>query len=182
MLSKLYKEMNQELHNSPNGFGGGGHKHIPAINDIVSCEGLTTILDYGCGQASLQRMAQLNITNYDPCVDAYSKRPEGQFDLVVCTDVLEHVEPEHLKAVIDDIFNYSSKCVYLCIACLPANKTLSDGRNAHLTQEQPDWWMDLFMPYLDHWKMMHQWQHFEVSKEFSPNVKKFTLAFRKRGS
>ncbi|MEN6621484.1 MAG: methyltransferase domain-containing protein [Smithella sp.] len=180
MISDDYKKQNQELHNRPNGFGGGGHKHLPEISRLVTDEGIETILDYGCGQASLSRHCQFNITNYDPCVDVYSNKPTSKFDLVVCTDVLEHVEPEHLKDVIDDVFNYANKCVYFCIACLPANKTLPDGRNAHLTQEQPDFWMDLLLPYIDNWMMLHNFQRFEISKEFSPNVKKFTLAFRKR--
>jgi cytochrome oxidase Cu insertion factor (SCO1/SenC/PrrC family) len=59
---------------------------------------------------------------------------------VVCTDVLEHIELDRLRAVMNHIQGLARKVILLSVALDPANKTLSDGRNAHLIQKPPAWW------------------------------------------
>lgn len=80
------------------------------------------------------------VREYDPAIPGKDARPEPA-DLVVCTDVLEHVEPECIQSVVDDIHDLTLKCVYLAIHTGPAIKTLQDGRNAHLIQEGPVIWL-----------------------------------------
>jgi hypothetical protein len=65
----------------------------------------------------------------------------GFADLVVCTDVLEHVEPELLDTVLRHLRSLARKAVFVVIATRPSNKTLSDGRNAHLIVETAEWWI-----------------------------------------
>src|SRR5262249_17383902 len=72
-------------------------------------------------------------------IAAISWRPQAA-DLVACTDVLEHIEPECIGAVLDDIASLVRHLVFLVIATQPAKKTLADGRNAHLIQEPVQWW------------------------------------------
>jgi 2-polyprenyl-3-methyl-5-hydroxy-6-metoxy-1,4-benzoquinol methylase len=62
-------------------------------------------------------------------------------DLVVCTDVLEHVEEDKIDSVLDHIFRLSAKSTYLVISTKPAKTILPDGRNAHLIIRPLDWWM-----------------------------------------
>jgi hypothetical protein len=61
--------------------------------------------------------------------------------MVVCTDVLEHIEPEHLDAVLRHVCSLAKKAVFLQIATRPAKKCLPDGRNAHLTVQSAEWWL-----------------------------------------
>ena len=58
------------------------------------------------------------------------------------TDVLEHIEEENLDAVISEIYSKADKFVYLGICNSPANSILPDGRNAHVTQKELDWWLE----------------------------------------
>ena len=63
-------------------------------------------------------------------------------DMVVCTDVLEHVEPAKLDAVLDHIWRLTGRVAYFVIDTRPANAILPDGRNAHLSLHDHWWWID----------------------------------------
>ena len=77
---------------------------------------------------------------YDPALDAISASPEPA-ELVVCIDVLEHVEPEHLDAVLDDLARVVQGLGFFSIASYAAQRVLADGRNAHLIQQPMEWWL-----------------------------------------
>lgn len=110
--------------------------------------GADTILDYGCGKSGLWEKYHdklpAKIIGYDPAIPALSAQPEPA-DLVVCTDVLEHVEPECLETVLDDLRRCTIKGIFLTVSFRPAMRILVDGRNAHLIQEQPKWWLPKIM-------------------------------------
>jgi len=89
------------------------------------------VLDYGCGKGTLQRSLDFVIQQYDPCVEGLDDPPIPA-DLVVCTDVLEHIEPEYLDSVLDELKRCTKKLALLTVAVKPAKKTLPDGRNAHI--------------------------------------------------
>jgi hypothetical protein len=61
--------------------------------------------------------------------------------MVTCIDVLEHIEPDCLDNVLDDLERLAEVLVFLTIHTGPAAKVLSDGRNAHLTQQPIEWWL-----------------------------------------
>ncbi len=85
---------------------------------------------------------------YDVGVPLLSARPQGQFDGVVCTDVMEHIETADVPAVLEDLFSFVAThpsgpkaFAFFSICCKPAkHKTLPDGRNVHLTVKPPGWW------------------------------------------
>ena len=147
-ISKEYLEQNVQLHKK--GFGGGGYKNLPVLLPILKGYQVESLLDYGAGQRTLT--AQLKnlilegeihdffLEDYDPAIPDISEYPEGQFHIVTCTDVLEHIEAEYIDNVLQNIFNLSHQLAFLVIHCLPANKILPDGRNAHISQHQPEWW------------------------------------------
>jgi len=140
LISKEYKEMNSQLHETIPDYGVGGHKWGSAVIDLCKSMNTANVLDYGCGKGTLQRsLPTLNVFNYDPAIPGWDEDPEPQ-DLVVCTDVLEHIEPENLDDVLDDIAAKTNITAFLNIATRPAVKILADGRNAHLIQETVDWW------------------------------------------
>ena len=77
---------------------------------------------------------------YDPSFPEYGEaRPA---DLLVCIDVLEHIEPELLDNVLDDLQRLVINTGLFTIHTGPAGKVLADGRNAHLIQEGYDWWVE----------------------------------------
>ena len=80
------------------------------------------------------------LRGYDPAIEGLDA-PPNPADIVVCGDVLEHVEPQCLDAVVDDLRRVTKKAALLVVATRPAVKTLADGRNAHLIVESADWWL-----------------------------------------
>jgi len=185
-ISPEYLNLNKQMHEG--NFGGGGYKRIPHILPVIKEFGIKTILDYGCGQGTLAiglEEAKKNgvvefdsICNYDPARREYSKKPTGVFDLVCCTDVLEHIEPDYLDNVIEDLYQYTGKVAYLFIACSKANKVLPDGRNAHLIQEGPHWWMSRLISDKTPWAPWGSEKY--LDKDNPGSVKKFMVFMKKQ--
>ena len=138
-ISEDYRGLNIELHKTNPNYGMSGQKWGPAIMAATQAMQTTDVLDYGCGKSTLAKTLPFNINQYDPAIPRFKHKPEPA-DLLVCTDVLEHIEPDMLDSVLDDIKNLTKKAAFLVVATGPAHKTLSDGRNAHLIQERPKWW------------------------------------------
>lgn len=152
LISDTYRELNEKLHENPK---YGSRKREAIYSELKALTEATqskTILDYGCGKGEMGRNLD-GVTSYDPCVHEFSMRPDGQFDLVACCDVLEHIEPECLDEVLYDIFRYARKAVFLVISTRPAGKTLADGRNAHLIVKPGDWWHELLAQSFPFWQL-----------------------------
>jgi hypothetical protein len=139
LISASYAELNARLHKENIAYGVGGGKHAPIV--LKLCESLKTrsVLDYGCGKGYLAKELDFPIWEYDPAIPGKDADPRPA-DLVISTDVLEHVEPERLDFVLADLRRVVRKVGYFTIATRPAMKFLADGRNAHLIQEGADWW------------------------------------------
>lgn len=107
------------------------------------CQQLSTqdLLDYGCGKSTLANNLPFSIQQYDPAVDKYKALPSPA-DIVVCTDVLEHIEPELIDNVLAHIASVMKRAAYLVANTRPAVKTLADGRNAHILLRPPKWWCE----------------------------------------
>tara|TARA_Y200000002_G_scaffold164449_1_gene135699 strand:+ start:419 stop:970 length:552 start_codon:yes stop_codon:yes gene_type:complete len=138
MHSQEYLKELQLLH-SKKTFGVA--KNIPqGVQDLISKKELTSVLDFGCGKGMpfTQLKDVIDVYNYDP-VTSPINLPE-KTDLVYSSDVLEHIEVDQLETVIDKLYSIANKYQYHLIACHPAKKRLSDGRNAHLIIEKPEWW------------------------------------------
>lgn len=142
LITESYREQNAELHRLRPDYGVNGHKHAPQIRELAMAIGAQSILDYGCGKGTLaDALENMKVINYDPAFEQWATTPEPS-DLVVCGDVMEHIEPECLDAVLDDLARVTKKCLFANIATRPAVKTLPDGRNAHLIQKDYVWWVN----------------------------------------
>lgn len=139
LISESYKELNKQLHDSRPDYGTSGHRYVGVVKQLIERHSTTDVLDYGAGKRTLEQALGFPITNYDPCVPGLESIP-GPHDLVVCTDVLEHIEPDCLLDVLRDIRRCAKKCALLLVSTVPAQKTLADGRNAHLIQQPYEWW------------------------------------------
>lgn len=139
LISEEYRRLNAEMHETKPDYGIHGREHFEAISDMADRMKTTDILDYGCGKGTLGLHFPFSINQYDPAIPRHSDLPEPA-DIVVCTDVLEHVEPEMIGDVLDHLKSLTKKVLYTTISTEPAKKNLPDGRNAHLLIESPKWW------------------------------------------
>ncbi|HYL88121.1 MAG TPA: class I SAM-dependent methyltransferase [Burkholderiales bacterium] len=134
--------------------------HIARIRRMIGATDAKTILDYGAGKGTQYRPQKIvvdgkhvadgiaeywdaEVACYDPGYAPFSTLPQARFDGVVCTDVLEHCAEEDLPWILDEIFGFARKFVYLNVACFPARKSLPNGENAHVTVRPPEWWAGL---------------------------------------
>jgi len=145
-ITPAYRALQVELHSRPNGYGGKGNKWADGVRALIQRFGATSVLDYGCGEGSLVKAlsadkGNVRLSEYDPAIPGKNGRPEFA-DLVVSTDVLEHVEPELLDRVLAHLRLLARKAVFVVIATRPSNKTMADGRNAHLIVESAEWWAE----------------------------------------
>ena len=154
LLSKEYKEQLEQLHTKKKTFGRNTNQNANDVVDYLIKYNPTSIIDYGCGKGELLPILQrhcifADVQGYDPAIPEYSTLPDKKFDMLVSTDVLEHIEPDYLDNVLQHINATFTKVAYLIIACGPAKKTLPDGRNAHLIQEGLDWWKPRLEKHID---------------------------------
>lgn len=140
-ITEEYAELNRQLHAENDGYGAGSGRHAAKVAALRQETESDTVLDYGCGKGGLKRALGNPdwMREYDPAVSGKDGKPE-MADMVVCTDVLEHIEPELLDNVLTHIARLAAKAVFLVIATRPAGKTLADGTNAHKIIENAAWW------------------------------------------
>lgn len=142
LISAEYVGLNRELHQRHGGYGRSGHYWLGRILEILDHTGYESVLDYGAGKGTLGPYLELYgiaYRGYDPAVEAFAADPMPA-DLVVCLDVLEHIEPDRLDAVLADIARLAKAEAFLVVATRPATKDLPDGRNAHLIVQPYEWW------------------------------------------
>lgn len=132
---------------NPN-YGTASVAYAPLVSQIINRLQVTELLDYGAGKGRLMNSLRvehpLKIQCYDPGVPDWSDAPIPM-QMCTCIDVLEHIEPEHLGSVLDDLKRVTEVVGFFSVHTGPAKKTLSDGRNAHLIQRPPEWWLPKFM-------------------------------------
>ena len=144
IISENYLTLQKELHKNPN-YGVASIKFAPNVKKIFEDAKLSSISDYGAGKMYLKKtLNSLGLKNfeyfpYDPAFPDYG--PPKEADLVCCIDVLEHVEENFLDNVLDDLKKITKKFGFFTIHTGPAAKILKDGRNAHLIQKPPSWWL-----------------------------------------
>ena len=140
LTSPAYRTQLELLH-AKRRWGADGLKHAVAVRQLIDRYHPKTILDYGCGENRLAlALAPIRVSGYDPGIPERATMPKP-CELVVCTDVLEHVEPDKLTAVLDHLWRITGKVGYFVICTRAANALLPDGRNAHLSIHPADWWV-----------------------------------------
>jgi hypothetical protein len=159
---------------------------VPTLMSLVKENNCKTLLDYGCGKAipydknrckevdlrhPIQKLCNLKSFDlYDPAYEKYATLPDKKYDIVVCTDVLEHIAEQDIDYVLTEILSRSKKIVFLNISCQPALKHFKEGKfkgkNVHISVFDPSWWGH---------KIGNIWNKFN-------NLKVYTLCETKEGT
>jgi len=162
-LIKAYKD----LHNETSKFKG--ISVIPFamdIYDIIKFNDCKSIFDYGCGKGIPYKDKYKEVDPkgkvpnfdkplhkwwgidelflYDPAYSEHDKLPTKQYDLVLCTDVLEHVAEEDLHWTVQELCNFADKAVFINVSTELAKKTFKIGKykgeNVHISLFNHEWW------------------------------------------
>ena len=143
LISNEYKALQVKAHQDRPDWGQAGMANRDQVLAFCKHNGFTSLLDYGSGKGHLGKSLGeegIAVTNYDPGMPEYDTRPEPH-DFVVCFDVLEHVEPDCIEAVLDDLKSLILKAGIFTISTAPAKAILSDGSNAHRCIRPKRWWV-----------------------------------------
>jgi hypothetical protein len=158
-------------------FDGGG---IRLIYDELDYEldkrGSGTILDFGGGTAvhwhvdcqipgQRQKMTATKyfgiklrgFYRYDPAHPLYCIKPTGKFDIVMCTEVLEHVPIDELPELLKEIASYMLDDG-IAIFSIPkglSNNAFPDGSNLHITLMGTKEWNELIETYIPQHVLVH---------------------------
>lgn len=150
LISEDYRKQQQALHESKKiNYGTAASAYGKAVGEIIDLMEIDHLLDYGCGhnlslKDNLKPTRGFRYQAYDPGVPDYADDPIPA-EMVVCIDVLEHIEPDCLENVLDHLEELTEKILFLTVHTGPAGKILPDGRNAHLIQKPAEWWLPKLM-------------------------------------
>jgi hypothetical protein len=159
LISEGYKKQQEHLHENTV-YGTASIEKAPTVAKIINNLGVTHVLDYGCAKnCNLMKTInegrlvthQFRYQPYDPAIERFADPPVPA-EMVCCIDVLEHIEPELLDNVLNDLERLTEAVGFFSVHCGPAAKVLQDGRNAHLIQMPPEWWLPKI---LERWELQN---------------------------
>jgi hypothetical protein len=151
LITDDYRQQQETLHSGGLYGGMGETPYGDTVAQIINRLEVGHVLDYGCGsRLSLAKVLMGKVQHpfkyqaYDPCVPKYAAPPVPA-ELVVCLDVLEHIEEDCIDDVLDHLMSVTEAVGFFSIDTGPAVKSLPDGRNAHVLQRPPEWWLPRIM-------------------------------------
>jgi hypothetical protein len=174
LISEEYRRMQEELHRNPN-YGVASVQYAPIVAQVLEQLRPEELLDYGAGKGRLGETLRTlmpnapKIRHYDPARPEWAAVPEPA-PFVACIDVLEHIEPELVDNVLDDLQRVTQGHGVFTVHTGPAVKLLSDGRNAHLIQQPPAWWLPKFMDRFDLVVFQRMPQGFWIVVQHAPEL------------
>jgi hypothetical protein len=149
-ITEDYQRQQRQMHESKKiNYGTTGEKYGEAVAEMIDLMEVDHLLDYGAGhnlslRKTLKPERAFKYQAYDPGVPELSDNPVPA-QMVVCIDVLEHIEPECLDDVLDHLEELTQQVLFATVHTGPAGKVLPDGRNAHLIQQPSEWWLPKFI-------------------------------------
>lgn len=136
-----------------------GQTLVPTFLERALWKSGDTLVDLGCGpgRAGLElSKAGLNVTLLDitkkavdsehfgalPFIEACLWEIDGpsSWDWLFCCDVLEHIPPEHVDKVLDNMQVMTAKGAFMNIALWQEHWGSKIGETLHLSIESPHWW------------------------------------------
>ena len=135
-------------------------RSIPEALDIKNYFNFNTCVDYGCAKGFLvlalrilgcnafgEDISEYAVQNCHPDVKDYVSFPnDNKYDLLICKDVLEHVEVENIPSILKTFKEKSNKFFFT----IP----LGDSDRfrireyevdiTHVTKKDEQWWLNMF--------------------------------------
>lgn len=138
-----YIEQYKILHEIKPNYGKTSIKFLNVLSRIIKKNNFQSILDYGCGKSilidTLKKRLSITTFKYDPAIHLYKDKPKQKFDLVICTDVLQHIPLDDLENVLKDISIYGD-FIFFHIRTTFYKTILPNGDPANCTVFPKEWW------------------------------------------
>ena len=134
-------------------------RSYPEAVDIIERFDFNTVIDYGCAKGFLvhslrqlgkeaygEDISEYAINNSDERVSRFVSKPtEKKADLIICKDVMEHIEEDNVI----EVFSFlKRKCKSKALFIIPLgdNDTFRireyEVDITHVTKKDEDWWID----------------------------------------
>lgn len=131
-------------------YGASSKKLFDKILTIVNEYKPKSMLDYGCGKSPLAVMlfdaTHIPCYKYDPVFEEYCIIPINKVDLVICTDVLQHIPESELDENLKEISNLGNLCYYK-IKCTDHPTRFPNGEPTNCTIYNKYWWKGELLKY-----------------------------------
>ena len=147
-----YIKQYELLYKIKKNYGKTSIKLYDMLEKIINDLNILSVLDYGCGKSKLldliKKNKKIKIYRCDPAIKKYSKLTKNKTDLVICTDVLQHVPLYDLDRVLKEI---KSKGIYILfyIKCTNHKTKLPNKTYANCTVYDKKWWLEKLSNYYD---------------------------------
>jgi len=149
LISKSYLNVLEKEHQQID-WGLMGVRYTKIIDNFCKEHKLKKIVDYGSGQGlTTKKLLELgyDVIEYEPGIKEKRENfkiinsKNFQSDLLICTDVLEHVEYKFLLNTFKHFTELNIQYYFFSISLRKAIHILNDGRNAHLIVKSRNWWI-----------------------------------------
>ncbi len=162
-MNHMQIDQYKEIHKKHSGYGKGGNAHYYYIATIIYYQGYRGAIDFGCGKGGLadqlDRQSGFTCDRYDPAIPGIDVLPDKRtYDVVVNTDVLEHIPEAELDSVLH-VFRKLSENAIIIPHLSRATRILPNGENAHCTIKTPSEWASLFRQY---YSFVYQLPHLSI--------------------
>ncbi|HRP03846.1 MAG TPA: methyltransferase domain-containing protein [Opitutaceae bacterium] len=135
-----YLDQYRKLH-SDTIYGTSGNQFVPIVRQAIHETNATSVLEYGCGQSALSTHFRLPWVKFDPAIPAFSHQPSGRFDLIINTDVMEHVPEDEEDEILRHIQSLGANILFN-ISLRLAGQILPNGENAHCNLKTRKAWLN----------------------------------------
>jgi hypothetical protein len=128
--------------------------HARNIKDLIDRNGCRTLLDYGCGKGkqygepqrklgykTLEEFWGVEVTKYDPAWGPFAADPVGKFDIVICTHTLGSIPQTDMGWVVDRLYGYARKALYVAEIIGPVKKRVFRRPEAMAIGWTPEQWL-----------------------------------------
>ena len=118
LISEEHRSAETKKHIADPDYGGEAIHYADHISTMINSMKINDVLDYGAGKGELHRHLALNhetaLHLYDPAIAKIAEAPDPH-DLVLCINVLEHVEEDLLENVLDDLVRCAKHNIFMVI-------------------------------------------------------------------